>query len=189
MMVMIDGVAYHLRADGSIERSASTIRLPFAMVTSFEPTKTQATSLLNKDSIFTTAKELFPNTNNLFLALRIEAVFQSIKVRAVRGQTYKGQPLSELGSTQTISTYKNIRGTVFGFRSPPFSSGISVAGGHLHFISAARDCGGHVLELEASEAELSGAVITNIQMELPESAEFNDANLELNQDGIGKIEG
>jgi alpha-acetolactate decarboxylase len=188
-MVMIDGVSYHLRADGSIETATAHNTLPFAMVTRFKPTSSHKVSLQNKDAIYMTAKELFPNASNLYLALRIEAVFPSIKVRAVRGQKYKGQPLAELGDSQSVNTYKNIRGTVFGFRSPPFSQGISVAGGHLHFVSADRDCGGHVLELETEDAVMSGAVIKDIQMELPESKEFNDAKLEMNPSGIGKIEG
>ena len=78
---------------------------------------------------------------------------------------------------------------MFGFRSPPFSQGISVAGGHLHFVDADRTCGGHVLELEAKEVEMSGAVIKVLTMELPESTEFNDAKLEQDAGGIGKIEG
>jgi alpha-acetolactate decarboxylase len=188
-MVMVDGVSYHLRADGSIEAATAHNTLPFAMVTRFEPTISRKVSLPDKDSIYKHVKELFPNTSNLYLALRIEATFKNIKVRAVRGQTYKGQPLSELGNSQSVNTYKNIKGTVFGFRSPPFSQGISVAGGHLHFVSAARDCGGHVLELEGIEAEMSGAVIRDVRIELPESREFNDAKLEVNVGGIGQIEG
>jgi alpha-acetolactate decarboxylase len=188
-MVMIDSVSYHLRADGSIETATAHNKLPFAMVTHFKPTLSQNVSISDKDAIYKTAKELFPNASNLYLALRIEGRFERIKVRAVRGQKYKGQPLAELGDSQRVNTYENIKGTVFGFRSPPFSQGISVAGGHLHFLSADRAYGGHVLELEATEAEMSGAVIKDIRMELPESTEFNDAKLEMNAGGIGKIEG
>jgi acetolactate decarboxylase len=64
-----------------------------------------------------------------------------------------------------------------------------VAGAHLHFVSADRDCGGHVLELEAEEAVMSGVVIKDVRIELPESTEFNDAKLEINAGGIGNIEG
>ena len=188
-MVMVDGTSYHLRADGSIETAAPHNTLPFAMVTRFEPSLSHKVSLSDKDSIYKHAKEFFPTAGNLYLALRIEATFKSIKVRAVRGQSYKGQPLSELGGSQSVNTYYNIKGTVFGFRSPPFSQGISVAGGHLHFVSADRDCGGHVLELKGSEADMSGAVISNVRIKLPESKEFNDAKLEVNVGGIGKIEG
>jgi alpha-acetolactate decarboxylase len=188
-MVMLDSICYHLLADGSVQHATSTTKLPFAMVTRFEPTSAHAASLPDKDSIFRIAKEMFPRASNLFLALRVDAFFESIKVRTVGGQSYKGQPLAELGSSQTVNTYKNIHGTVFGFYSPPFSQGISVAGGHLHFVSADRDCGGHILALEAHEAVVNGAVIRHIQIELPESVEFNDAKLELNKESICKIEG
>jgi hypothetical protein len=36
---------------------------------------------------------------------------------------------------------------------------------------------------------MSGAVISDVRLELPESKEFNDAKLEVNVGGIGKIEG
>ncbi|KAG0651514.1 Alpha-acetolactate decarboxylase [Hyphodiscus hymeniophilus] len=189
-MVMIDSISYHLRADGSIETATAHNKLPFAMVTNFTPTISgRKVSLPDKDAIYKTAKEMFPSTSNVYLALKIDGTFQRMKVRAVRGQRYKGQPLSELGDSQAVNEYTNIEGTVFGFRSPPFSQGISVAGGHLHFVSAKRDCGGHVLELEASGAEISGAVIKDVRIELPESVEFNEAKLEKDAGGIGKIEG
>jgi alpha-acetolactate decarboxylase len=188
-MVMIAETVYHLRADGSISIAEPEARLPFAMTTRFQPTSTLTTAFPSKASIFSTLQRIFPGTDNLFIALRISALFQEIKVRTVRGQTYKGQPLEELSSSQSVNTYKNIRGTIFGFRSPPFSQGISVAGGHLHFVSEARDCGGHVLEVEAVEALLEGAVVSNMHIELPESRDFNEAKLEVRADGIGKIEG
>jgi alpha-acetolactate decarboxylase len=188
-MVMIDSISYHLRADGSIETATAHNKLPFAMVTQYKPTLSRPVSLPGKDSIYEIAKEMFPRSNNLYLALKIQGTFQRMKVRAVRGQTYKGQPLSELGDSQSVNTFRSIQGTVFGFRSPPFSQGISVAGGHLHFLSADRSCGGHVLELEAEDVEMSGAVIKDIRMELPESQEFDAAKLEMNAGGIGKIEG
>jgi alpha-acetolactate decarboxylase len=190
-MVMIDGTSYHLRADGSIEVATAHNKLPFAMVTKFEAIFAKRLPLPDKDSIYMHAKEFFPHANNLYLAIKIEAIFKSIKVRAVRGQTYKGQPLSELGDSQSVNTYQDIKGTIFGFRSPPFSQGISVAGGHLHFVDAERKCGGHVLELEVGEtqAKMYIAVINDVRIELPESKEFNEAKLEANVGDIGKIEG
>ena len=89
-MVMIDSVSYHLRADGSIETATAHNRLPFAMVTNFRPTGSRKVSLQDKDAIYVTARKTFPNAKNLYLALKIEGEFQRMKVRAVRGQKYKG---------------------------------------------------------------------------------------------------
>jgi acetolactate decarboxylase len=86
-MVMIDSISYHLRADGSIETATAHNKLPFAMVTHFKPTRFKNVSLADKDAIYRNAKEMFPGTNNLYLALKVEGTFQRMKVRAVRGQT------------------------------------------------------------------------------------------------------
>ena len=189
-MTMIDSVAYQICGDGSMKKVTPSTLMPFAQVTRFKPTMSlSSVSLPDKEAVYRLAEEQFPHATNLYLALRLEATFASIKVRAVRGQTYKGQPLAELADSQSVNTYKDIKGTVFGFRSPPYSQGISVAGGHLHFVSEDRACGGHVLELEAMEAEMSGAVIKDIELELPETPEFNDAKLELDHGGIGRVEG
>ena len=89
-MVMIDSKAYHLRADGSIEIATEHNKLPFAMVTSFKPTKYQSVSLPDKDAVFTNVKSMFSNSSNLYLSMKIEGAFQRIKVRAVKGQKYPG---------------------------------------------------------------------------------------------------
>ncbi|KAI9844776.1 MAG: hypothetical protein M1837_005309 [Sclerophora amabilis] len=188
-MVIVDGKVYQLKSDGTAPEADPQTIVPFATITQFQPSFSRDAYLPEKESIFTLLTDMVPDTNNLFLSIRVEGTFKSITVRTVPPQEYKGQPLSEIGKKQVVRSYENIKGTIVGFRSPTFSQGISVAGGHIHFISADRKCGGHILGLEADTASVSVAVISRIHLDLPRDAEFNAAKLERDEAGIKKIEG
>lgn len=78
-----------------------------------------------------------------------------------------------------------------GFRSPSFMQGISVAGDHMHFISADKKHGGHLLECEAyGEVDLAVAQISSMRLQLPTGDEdYNQARLVLDAEGISTVEG
>lgn len=107
----------------------------------------------------------------------------------MRGQEYKGQPLSELGDNQFVATYEDVDATIVGFRSPKAWQGFTVAGQHLHFITNDRKAGGHVLEMEAESVELGMATIANCHIELPNTVDFNSADLVSDAEAIKKVEG
>ncbi|KAB8079115.1 alpha-acetolactate decarboxylase-domain-containing protein [Aspergillus leporis] len=69
-----------------------------------------------------------------------------------------------------IGTVPNLNGE--------FTSGFSVAGFHVHFVSEDRTCGGHVLDFEADGVNLRAAVIQEYQVALPLSGEFHEAQIE-----------
>ncbi|PGH13276.1 alpha-acetolactate decarboxylase [Polytolypa hystricis UAMH7299] len=189
-LILLDGKVYQLTPNGPPREASANDQIPFAMAVNFVPTHTKTNfTISNKNSLNEVLEEILPQTNNVFISYRIEARFSSITVRMVRGQEYKGQPLSELGENQSVQTYTDIDGIIVGFRSPQPWQGFSVAGKHLHFISLDRGRGGHVLEMVASDAKLSAAVASNVHVELPTSAEFNTTNLVVDDAGIRKVEG
>jgi acetolactate decarboxylase len=188
-LVMLDGVVYQLRGDGAVREADPSDQIPFAMSTQFKPSITIERALPAKESIDEALDELVPHTANEFVSYRVEATFKNVKVRTVRGQEYKGQPLSELGKKQSVFTYEDVEGTVVGFRSPQSWQGFSVAGEHLHFISTDKKKGGHVLELSAERAKIGVALSNNVHVELPTSQDFNDAKLTVNDAGIREVEG
>lgn len=123
------------------------------------------------------------------MAYKIDGTFSRVKCRTVKGSK-KGEALSDLGKTQFVDEYRDVKGTVVGFRSPKNWSGFAVAGEHLHFIDDERSRGGHVLELEAgNEVQMGMAVSSNVHVELPTTREFNDASLVTDDEGIKKAEG
>jgi acetolactate decarboxylase len=64
--------------------------------------------------------------------------------------------------------------------SPGFSSAFSVAGYHFHFLSADRQRGGHLLDLEADALRLRLEPLTAFHLALPESETFLKADLSRN---------
>ena len=73
---------------------------------------------------------------------------------------------------QATFEFKNVTGTIAGFRSPDYAQGISVGGYHLHFITSDRTGGGHVLDLMSEDATLAIDHSSGLHVELPETAAF-----------------
>jgi len=190
-LILLDGTVYQLQAGGQVRIADPDDEIPYAIATHFEPQQTHAVRLETKTSIDDTLEIFAKQTNNLFVSYRIDGVFRSMKCRTVKGQEYDNQPLSELGKTQAVANYEEIKGTIVGYRVPEIWQGIFVAGEHMHFISEKRDFGGHVLELSTggSEVQLGLAVVKDIHIELPTSANFNAAILKTDDQGLKSVEG
>ncbi|KAL7910466.1 alpha-acetolactate decarboxylase [Trichoderma velutinum] len=190
-MIVMDGRVWQMKSDGTVSEvgiSNPEIIAPFAMITRFRPTVRIKALFSNKHHLTAQLCQLFPEAKNLYLGLRIEGFFKSVTVRTTAGQQYPSQRLIEISESQVSHTLSGM-GTMIGFRSPQFSQDISVAGIHLHFISADKKCGGHVLTLETEKVELLVAVLSQIHLELPADSEFNAAQLKQDADGIVKVEG
>ncbi|OJJ98916.1 hypothetical protein ASPACDRAFT_79685 [Aspergillus aculeatus ATCC 16872] len=153
------------------------------VATDFQPTLTRPLDTLRMDTLEKALHPFFPANQNNFIAVRVDATFKKIVYRIGGPQIRPREPLLELSKRQVVKTYENVAGTLFGFYSPPYTNGICVAGFHLHFLSADRQAGGHVLEFEAENVELKAAVNTHVHLELPASEEFNQ---ELMQPDLAK---
>lgn len=134
-LLMLDGRVYQLRAGGDVREAGPTEQIPFAVATTFSAQATRQISLKDKTDIDRALEAFNPKAKNLFLTYRIEGLFSYLKCRTVKGQEYPGQPLSELGKKQSVEEYRDVRGTIVGFRTPGNWQGFGVAGEHLHFIS------------------------------------------------------
>jgi len=188
-LLSLDGKVYQLQAEGNIREADETDQIPFAVSTQFVPQLTKEIQMKNKNDIDNALNSFNDHAKNLFMTYRIDGHFEYLKCRTVRGQEYKGQPLSELGKKQSVETYENVEGTIIGFRTPKNWQGFGVAGEHLHFITHDRTAGGHVLEMTAEKVEMQMAVASNVHVELPTSEDFNAAKLVTDDDGVKEVEG
>jgi acetolactate decarboxylase len=189
-MVILDGQAYQLKHDGSVAKVAGSAKIPFGSVTQFEPQTTRKSSLRDKDHLTELVADMFPHARNHFVALRVDGYFDYVKCRTIPPQTYEGEPLTEVGKRQTVKEYHDVKGTIVGFRSPQWSEGVSVVGIHVHFLSAERSFGGHVLAVRAdSEVEVGVSACINLHIDLPHSEEFGARNLEDDAEGLKNVEG
>lgn len=193
-VVIIGGTAFHLQASGIVQKVENQRQLAFAMVTRLghidESTRIPVSGLHTKQSIHDNLLNLFPRATNRFIVFILEGNFSRMKVRVVRGQQYPGQPLSELGDLQTVTSHENVQGQVVGFWSPAFMDGVSVSGLHAHFLSFDTSFGGHVLELEAKgKVGLVARLLNGFQLELPDNDGFSQAKLTPGGEALHKVEG
>ncbi|OAL34694.1 alpha-acetolactate decarboxylase [Fonsecaea nubica] len=197
-LLLLDGAVYQLQAEGRVRVASPDAQIPYAAATHFRSQRTvTGVRLESKDAVDAVimhrqdgnASAPVAAIENLFVSYRIEGVFQHLKCRTVKGQEYVGQPLSELGKTQFVAEYREVEGTIVGFRSPPAWQGFFVAGEHMHFIDRDRKIGGHVLELQADEVNMGIAVVNNIHIELPTSDKFNSTVMSTDDVGLKSVEG
>ncbi|KAF3761063.1 alpha-acetolactate decarboxylase [Cryphonectria parasitica EP155] len=195
-MIVLDGVAYQMKSDGTVASvdvsPASKVVAPFAMVTHFQPEQTTGAVLSDKADLFGLLHFLLPDAHNIYLAIRIQGVFKSITVRTVGGQSKPHEGLTEVGAHQTSKTFEEpVEGTIIGFRSPAYMQNVSVAGDHLHFISADKKRGGHLLALVSDgEVKVEVAPAYKFHLELPaHDPEFNEAELKGDAAAVAAVEG
>jgi acetolactate decarboxylase len=145
-MVALDGKFFHLRSDGSVNPVSGDELTPFAAVTRFRPNidHTEA-GQLSRGQCEQLIHRLAPS-DNLFYALRIDGYFPSILARTVSKQSKPYPRLVDAAASEPTVTLGDTSGTIVGFHTPDYAQGISVAGYHLHFLSANHQSGGHVFD-------------------------------------------
>jgi acetolactate decarboxylase len=68
---------------------------------------------------------------------------------------------------QHVFELEDVEGTLVGFRFPDYAEGIEVSGYHLHFITADRSRGGHVLDLRSAGVTAQIDPSSDLHIELP----------------------
>ncbi|KAK3485503.1 alpha-acetolactate decarboxylase [Neurospora hispaniola] len=192
-MIVLDGVCYQMKSDGTIEHihTPSEVITPFATVTRFNPNVSTRATISNKKDLPALLLKLYPQSKNHFLAIRMDGTFKRIKVRTAGGQCFAREGMLAVAGRQTTNTFEAVKGTIIGFRCPAYVMGLNVAGDHLHFIDEERQKGGHILEFETEgDVEVGVSLMSKFHLEVPtEDEEFNEASLVHDKDGIEKVEG
>jgi acetolactate decarboxylase len=114
---------------------------------------------------------------NLFYAVRVDGHFASVTTRSVPRQDRPYPPLVEVAKTQPVFRLEEVSGTLAGFRLPDLVRGLNVPGFHLHFLTADRQAGGHVLDLVLTRGELAIDTSARFHLELPTDPTFLHADL------------
>ena len=178
-MVVLGGVCHHLHSDGGASIAAPDDQTPFAAVTWFKPETTLFVSdRTSRQGIFDLINQAI-NTANLIQAIRIAGTFASVKTRTVEAQTQPYPPMTEATAHQPITEFRDVTGTLAGYRTPDYEQGISVAGYHLHFINESRTHGGHVLDFDIRQGTATVAVSSDLHLSLPRTSAFRTANMSM----------
>jgi len=187
-MVALDGLFYQVKVDGRVHLVNKAEGIPFAQVTFFDTDRT-----------FTVANELsyadlsqyldkLLSSKNIFYAVKISGLFKYVKTRSVPKQAKPYPGLDQAVKEQKVFEFHNIKGTIVGFRSPEYSKSFSVSGYHLHFISADRRSGGHLLDFQASRVKIEIDETADFYLSLPTNQEFLGLNLDVEETKAGVSE-
>jgi alpha-acetolactate decarboxylase len=176
-MVILDGVCYRLRSDGTATRAADTDRTPFAAVTYFHTDFTTPIRSRTGRSEVIAAIDRQIESPNLIYAIRITGFFSELHTRTVMEQEPPYPPLTEATEGQAETRFTDATGVLVGFRTPDFQQGISVAGYHLHFLNEDRTSGGHVLDFTLEHGEVAVSGESQLHLSLPTSGAFLNARL------------
>jgi len=165
-MVMLDGEIYQIPATGRVNHIVEDGLTPFACVTFF---KAQSQDELNRETDYQDFLKWLVNllpSSNIFYALRIDGRFASVKTRSVpKQENYR--PLVEVAREQPTFSFDRIEGTLVGFFTPPFMGSVSVPGLHLHFLSADKQHGGHLLECRPAQIRVQVQFLPTLELGLP----------------------
>jgi acetolactate decarboxylase len=175
-MVVLDGRVFRVSSSGDVVEVADDAATPFAVVTRFGAPEGVVVDEVDGLGELTAAIDAQRESANVFFAVRVEGHFDAVYVRAAC-RTAPGIPLAVATEHQAEFELERVDGTMVGFWSPPYASGVEIAGYHLHFLSADRRAGGHVLDCRGRELRVRIQEESDVHLALPDTAAFRGADL------------
>jgi acetolactate decarboxylase len=166
-LIVLDGRAWKASLDCTLMQPPESARSPYAVVTEFAPgDPLELNGPLAGDDLEEWLRARHRVTDRPD-AVRIDGRFEHVHVRSVPMQVRPYPSLATAISHQHVCELDDVAGTMVGFRFPDPLDGIEMAGFHLHFVTADRTRGGHVLSYRVLEGELRIDEATDLHVELP----------------------
>ncbi len=181
-MILLDGHCYRADADGFISTVPESTGVPFASVTFLQTERQESLPPMRdieelKRWLDARIEEGF-GLNSMHM-VRIDGSFAEVRARSE--EPYRSQHITLktiLEKTQKDFLFRSIRGTLVCVYYPPYMDGINASGWHLHFVSADRQRGGHVFQLELTEGTAVLDKIQRLEIRLPSEPAFDTYTLE-----------
>ncbi|CAK9886853.1 MAG: Alpha-acetolactate decarboxylase [Candidatus Erwinia impunctatus] len=177
-LTVFDGIAYRATADESLTELEKNSPLPFVQVTDFTPQHQHNTGEVNEQNIESILRQSI-NPDNIFLAITIEAHFDTMIIRRPHRQDEGERSVEEVASAQQVDTHHAIGGHLVGFWTPELFGRVSVPGFHFHFLDTEKHISGHVLQFSAKSAVLSFEEKRSIEITLPDSEEYTSLPIDV----------
>lgn len=187
-MIELDGKVFQVRADGHAHPVEDSARTPFATVSFFKADQSaRLASPCEQPAMLAAVAAMLPS-QNIFHAVRIEGRFDYVKTRAVAKQD-KSVGLEAAARAEPIFEFHDVEGTIVGFFTPDYLRGVNVPGYHLHFITADRAAGGHMLDCRTKDVTIKIHHTPEFELGTPGTEEFLKADLSRDHTAaIAKIE-
>ncbi len=175
-MIELDGKVFQVRADGHAHPVEDSARTPFATVSFFKADESaRLSSSCDQAAMLAAVAAMLPS-QNIFHAVRIEGRFDYVKTRAVARQD-KSVGLEEAAREEPIFEFHDVEGAIVGFFTPDYLRGVNVPGYHLHFITADRSAGGHMLDCRTKDVTIKIHHTPEFELGTPGTEEFLKADL------------
>jgi acetolactate decarboxylase len=187
-MIELDGKVFQVRADGHAHAVEDSARTPFATVSFFKADESaRLDRVASQDEMLAKVATMLPS-QNIFHAVRIEGRFDYVKTRAVAKQD-KSVGLEDAVREEPIFEFHDVEGAIVGFFTPDYLRGVNVPGYHLHFITADRSAGGHMLDCRTKDVTIKIHHTPEFELGTPGTEEFLKADLSRDHtEAIAKIE-
>lgn len=162
-LVLLDGVAYGIPADGRVRTIPGHARIAFAATKFFS---SEQHVVINKTLSMEQTQALLDSvlTRNAFAAIRIKGKFASIKYRSYEAQEQPYKPISRVPEKLFTKTMQ--QGTIVGFYTPKAAQVLNSPVYHFHFINTAKTTGGHVHDFILTHAEIDIDYTTELTTKL-----------------------
>jgi len=192
-LVVLDGEAWVVRADGRVDALDGSVRTPFAVVCQFVGAAAVRcedpwTLAELHDAVDRAARTDLGAPHDDVVAVRATGRFRDLRLRSVARQHHPYPPLRDVVAHQTEWQVGSATGTVVGFRFPDTLAGIEVPGYHLHFLSDDRSAGGHVIDLTMLVGEVRLQACEDLHVELPAGVGLGTPGA-VDRDEVQRVEG
>ncbi|MEY8435725.1 acetolactate decarboxylase [Streptococcus hyointestinalis] len=192
-LIVLDGKAYQAKgSDGRVEvvEVSEDVKVPYAAVVPHEAEVIFKQRFEMSDKELEKRIESYYDGVNLFRSIKITGHFARMHVRMIPKST-SDRKFAEVATHQPEYTQDNVYGTIVGIWTPEMFHGVSVAGYHLHFISADHTFGGHVMDFVISEGIVEVGAVDQLDQRFPVQDRkylFAKFNMDELKDDIGKSE-
>ncbi len=175
-MIAVDGLFLKADVDGDLSVVPGDAKTPFAVLANFDPA--HRFELGGSPSLDALGEAIDAEVGHpeQVHALRIDGTFARVHARSVPKQSKPYRPLDEVIADQHVFDFEDVAGTVVGFRFPAEEDGLNVPGYHLHFVTADRTRGGHVLDCSLAEGTVQVDDSVDVHLELPPGVELGEAD-------------
>jgi acetolactate decarboxylase len=188
-MIALDGEFLRADVDGVIHPVDPQRKTPFAAVIPFAPThRAQLTEPHDRDALLAAIDRAADDDSRVH-AVRIDGRFELVRARSVPAQRKPYPPLAEVAAQQNVFDLHDVDGTMVGFAFPAYAATVNVPGYHLHFVTADRSRGGHVLDCRTGAVEVAIDCAGQIELELPAGVELPEGGTGASADAVKRIEG
>ena len=172
-MIAVDGEFFRADVTGGVHPVEPSRRTPFAVVAFFEATHRLELPEPLDNARFMSSLDAELGDPATIHALRVEGRFRCVHARSVPRQRRPYPPMTEVAASQNVFDLEHVEGTMVGFRFPDYAKGINVPGYHLHFVTADRARGGHVLECATRGVTVEVDDSIDLHVELPAGIELS----------------